>query len=921
MTGRGSSAYTPACFDHERIPLLLRPLWTLLLLLAAFQCMALDTGVAPGALLGKQLMVWEEDAPLESPYDILASTKTWHPSHSHIPNPGVGNNVTWYRLSISTPEPDSDHYAVISYPLIERLEMFVFQGRNLLSQSLVGNSVLREPGIRPNLCFELPLVLPTSGEYDIYFRVENRGLLNFPLKILDQETLKTSNQNRHLSFGLYAGFLVAVFLYNLAVFVVIRERYMLWFCGFVGTYLLFFLAHSGLGFSYLWTSAYGFEQRASIVLGALPMFMAVLFAATFLPTPKRHRKPAIHVKHLAIVAAVTGLACTLIPDYQIALNTMRVTTLLIPVCLIAMATLSGVLRSPSVAVYSVGIYSLAIAIIIHSLSRQGFIATTEISQYATHLGAGSMIAIHSLAIVLKLYEQRLEQVRTRKAMIKARKESRKSEEKLRQSERSLQRTEEEAKAKSAFLAMMSHEIRTPLNGVLGMVELLEHTRLDSQQKRYVGTISSSGETLLSLLNDILDLSKIESGKMTMEKREVALAPLINDSILLYTRQAAEKNLTLIAEMLPPYHQFIHTDEIRLRQILNNLLNNAVKFTEHGRVLLRVEWKEDALVIQVEDSGIGIHLSQQDRLFQSFSQADDSTQRQYGGTGLGLTICQKLAELLGGSIDVSSKPGAGSRFTVTLNHPEPSGLITYPDLSNRSFYAELSDPYEQDLVVRTLTGMGMTAAHGHFENPDCIITDVPPPQSDPAPGFLYVVNSQVPRLGSERQLERPLRSHVLIHQLCNLLDLHNASPIKGDNDFRNGVIWVAEDNLVNQKVIAGMLKHMGMEFQIFDNGAQILSAYEANPDQPDLILMDCEMPVMDGYEASRQIRKLQKTNALPPIPVIALTAHLGIEFEKYSRDAGMDELLNKPIRKQNLRRLFEMWLPNDKESRKAPTTTG
>ena len=255
-----------------------------------------------------------------------------------------------------------------------------------------------------------------------------------------------------------------------------------------------------------------------------------------------------------------------------------------------------------------------------------------------------MIAVHSLAIVLRLYEQRLEQIRTRRDIIATQKSSRQTREKLRASEKNLAQTEAEAKEKSAFLAMMSHEIRTPLNGVLGMVELLQHTRLNSQQKRYLSTISTSGESLLSFLNDILDLSKIESGKMTVEKREVQLIPLINDSILLYSRQARDKNLTLLADIGDPSYAHIYTDEVRLRQVLNNLLNNAIKFSPPDEsITVRVEQTAPGITrITVSDRGEGVPQEFENQLFERFSQGEAGSSKSIKGTGLGLAICKELA---------------------------------------------------------------------------------------------------------------------------------------------------------------------------------------------------------------------------------------------------------------------------------------
>lgn len=859
-----------------------------------------------GVIQGKALYQLHEDQPFATPEDIHNASQEWQAVDVDIPNPGVSSPPTWYRLSVTSNGANRPWFAEVSYPMIERIELLVYRDDDLQVYYNQGNPVVEPKAGDATLAFEFELPMQEAGNYTLYFRVENRGLLNFPLRLYQADSLNEHKQNRNLFYGVFTGFLLAALLYNLAVFIVIRERYLLYFCGFVASYITYFWAHIGMGYRYIWPEWAFFEERSSILLGAVTLLFSVLFAASFLKIPLNNRRILVIIKKIAIVVAVSSIGLTLLPDYATTLNVQRVATILIPLLLIITASLSGILRSPSTIAYSIGIYALALSIIIHSLARQGVIPTNTFIAYITHIGAIAMIAVHSLAIVLRLYEQRLENIRTRKDIIAAQKTSQKTKEKLRVSEINLAQTEAEAKEKSAFLAMMSHEIRTPLNGVLGMVELLQHTRLDAQQTRYLNTISTSGESLLSLLNDILDLSKIESGKMTVEKREVQLIPLINDSILLYSRQARDKNLTLLADIGTPPYSHIYTDEVRLRQVLNNLLNNAIKFTDSGHILIRLEWQNFDLKIHIEDTGIGISDEQRKILFQSFSQANNTIARQYGGTGLGLTICQKLMQLLGGSIELTSTPGAGSVFTISIKDAEPTGLIPMANLKGRHCYLEMGNDLEKSFVREIMSRLGLEESASRYDT-DCIISDMPPASSDDTIHVLYVVNNFWPRLSHDKQMERPLRSHVLIHQLSNLLEINTVSTGSTD-DYRPSNIWIAEDNLVNQKVIAGMLKHLGMECQIFENGAKVLEAYSQDAEQVDMILMDCEMPVMDGYDATREIRKLQKQHNRPPLPIIALTANLGVEFEQFARAAGMDDLITKPIRKQTLKSLFHHWLP-------------
>ena len=863
-----------------------------------------------GRLLGTSLQEWSESEQI-SPDDIHSHSLPWTQVRAMVPNPGVSSPPHWYRLPLKVSKTGERWFADVDYPRIERIDMRLFRGKTLIASSEDGNPVHSDAPQRAKLSFSFELPFDQPGEYVLYLRVENNVLLNFPLRLFKDAGLRDAQQQKQLYFGLYTGFLFALLLYNLAVYLVIRERYMILFCGFVSTYLLFFWAHTGLGYRYLWPDWAGFEEQSSFLTSCFAMLLIVLFSMSFLKVAGPNRRALTLVYKIAVLLTGAGAVSALFTDVHTTAIIMRVVTLLTPVFLIISASLSQPLSSASRAVYTLGVYSLAIAIVVHSLARQSIIPTNDIIAYAAHIGGVSLIAIHSLAIVLRLYEQRLEQIRARKDIIAARKRSLQSEEKLRQSEASLAEKDAEANAKSAFLAMMSHEIRTPLNGVLGMVELLQHTRLDNQQKRYISTIASSGENLLSLLNDVLDLSKIESGKMIIERRQVELAPLINECLMLHSQKALDKRLTLTADLGTPLYTTISTDEMRLRQVLNNLINNAVKFTDQGQVEVRLEWREPELQIHVIDTGIGISEEQRGRLFHSFTQATPTTSKYYGGTGLGLTISQKLTHLLGGEISVSSSPGAGSAFTVRLPDVAPGSPQAIPDLSGRTCFIELSNPVERRFVKMITARLGLEEVTSRFHTPlDCMIVDALPADKTIPENLICVVDDYWPRIGVERQSERPLRSHVLLHQISNLIQVQTEST-EAVTGYRRGTIWVAEDNIVNQKVISGMLRHLNMECEVFSNGAQILAAYGKRPEQADLILMDCEMPVMDGYDACREIRRLQDSDANNinrRTPIIALTAHLGGEFEQMARQAGMDDLVTKPIRKSTLSNLFSIWLP-------------
>ncbi|GGX48204.1 hybrid sensor histidine kinase/response regulator [Saccharospirillum salsuginis] len=733
--------------------------------------------------IAPNIEIYEDPSGRRSPFEILSPEEAdqWYRNDQDALNRGYDNTVVWLRFTLDASRSIHKQWdLVLANPLLDYIDLYqIFDdsGPRLLYRS--GMARPFDNRLEDHRFFIFPLEVYGSTTY--LMRIEAQATSIIPVHAYPENEFWSPLLKADILNWLYFGVILAMATYNLFLFVTVRDTSYLFYVLFISTFGLLQLSLDGYFYQYLWWNDRGFDYRINFWLAALAVIFAALFILRFLSLRQLSGRIA-RVMGAVIVVQLIYVGLT----FQLEMDTFA--RLFAPnLILFMLLAIALAIYSWRRGIYAAKYFCLAwtlfgIGNLLFLGARSGWITLPFPPMFASKLGSFLETMLLSFALAHRIRSLRDERERERMR----------------------------AEAQSQFLAQISHEIRTPLNGVLGMTDVLARTPLTDEQKTYVDTIQGSGASLLTLINDILDFSKIEAGKMELHREKVTLPILARQQLQLFRSQAEEKQLTLDLDIAAAVPEDVIIDVQRLRQILANLISNAIKFTDSGSITLSLALDTSGprpqLVFRVRDTGIGIPLKAQENLFSLYHQVDP--RRQFGsGTGLGLAICQQLVTLMGGSIEVRSEPDRGSEFTVRVPFDPVSG--------------------HTPIEVKSMTEAARTGLK----------------------------------------------------------------------------VLVAEDNMVNQRVIEGLLSKLGHEVTLVRNGNEAVTERCKSDFDCDLVLMDCEMPDVDGYKATRFIREYEQSQGKPAIPIVALTAHALEDVRNRCLSAGMDDFLTKPINTRLLTRVL------------------
>lgn len=845
----------------------------------------------------------------------------WQSARNATPNLGFTRDHCWFRFSVENRNPRIQQWVLrIQYAMLGEVDFFhVDNNGDLIGHFQAGMDRAFDVRPAPNNQPSFPFTLPFGESHTFYIGIQSAHSIQLPMHIMSVSAYEESNQNHALAQGLFFGGMLVMILYNFSLFLSIREKVYLLYVAWSAVVTLFMAVLNGYAHRYLWPNSPLLSQYIVHFILPLIVLLPSLFTLHFLSLPKRSPRLALWLSGLAFIGGALLLA-TPFTDRHTLIPISVMAILVMDVSLMAVGLIRSSTGDPDARIFTLAWGCFIAGAAALSLNKLGVLPRTSITEHMAQLGVFLEVVLLSLALarrINRLKEAHSESVRERAiAEMEAFKAGARNH------------------AKSEFLATMSHEIRTPMNGIMGMTDLLRRTPLSQQQAQYVSTIHQSTQSLLTVINDILDYSRIESGKLELDHQEVDIEALIDECVRLFALRSSEKQLPLYVHIDSRVPRYFQTDPVRVKQIITNLLSNAFKFTERGQVALHVALKEPVneqrqatLLIEVVDTGVGLDEGQQKTLLQNNTEIPGNSSP--GNSGLGLVICQRLTALLGGDIGVTSSIGRGATFWLSLpvevsRRPTKQALegktvvlissthsltlslsqmlsrwgattLEYRDVetaldpSNPRVHADVVIAEEATIA----NALSVERLENHYSNPAlALLHPTGKPVNGDLPDDLLLIETPFSCKALKRSLLKGQESHT---------DTQGEAEDGTMTTQHQGLnVIVAEDNAVNQLVIDSILKTLGIQPTLVSDGQHALTLFAEQPDYWQLIFMDCEMPTLDGYQATQKIRAIETNKGSSGrCWIIGLSAHASGEQIRKARDAGMDDYLSKPISQQDV----------------------
>lgn len=763
-----------------------------------------------------------EDASGKITVDDLLGEAThypFEPGGNAVLNKGYSDSAFWLVGRFRAGNQDGDkkqlRYLEIDYSLLDDIQFFVVVDGKVEQQWHTGDTHPYSSRPIDHARFLFPLELQPGQEKTVLFRIQSTSSLRMPLAIWEPFEFYHSQRAHLLLDGLYFGILFLMFFYNLCLLLIVRDISYFYYIAYTFSIVTFQLGMTGYGFEYVWSDLPGINEFL-IPLGICAIALFVVKFCQRILDLKRNA-PAMHAFFNGVVLLqIVGMVASLALPYQLVIKPVILNAMLVSSVLLYCGAVEAMKGTPTARLFFIAWSSLLMGALILATVSMGWIPANLVTTNAFMLGSAIEVTLLSITLA-----ERLNQINHEKTEME--KEAKRALEIVNQT------LQDNNRIKDEFLATISHELRTPMNGVLGCLEHIHDEPISDKASQYLNYADRSARHMMLLVDSLLTYTELQSGKIHFDNKPFLTKDLVASSRTLFSELAQKKGIALsffIEEATP---DVLISDFNRISQILNNLLDNAIKFTRHGRVEVRIHGEianlqtgDFNLLIHVSDTGIGIAEEKLSLIFERFRQADGAFNRGYGGLGIGLAVIKALLDYLHGSIDVESSMDRGSTFTVHV------------------------------------------------------------------PCRCQVAGDQA--------------------EIAAVVSAENG-PAKVTSGLR---VLVVEDNPVNQLVLKGLLKKQGFDVFTADNGAQAVELVKST--QLDVIMMDCQMPVMDGFEATRQIRALPSPGN--QIPIIAVTANAMSQDRERCLQAGMNDYTSKPIDAKLLNKKIIYWVNTSPRSQKA-----